>query len=230
VPDPREVTLQPIEQRLVRPTLEQLADEGAARRQHRRRRLQCHLRQRHDPQVVRRGMASGVRRHVGQHDIRHSVKRRAHRRLGRRFGEIGLEHGRAGHRVHRQDVERHHLTLRSDGLHGNLGPAAGRGTEVHDAQPRLEQPALLIEFQQLERRPAAEAGRLRRRHIRIVQLAFEPTAGLNALARPGTHAYRHPAPLRKIRHAALNARRGGTSARRASCASACPPAGRDPRR
>ena len=79
-------------------------------------------------------------------------------------------------RVHRQDIDRDHAAARAHALGRHLAPAAGRRTEIDHARARLQNAMLVVDLGELEGGARATALALGARHVRIVELALQPTA------------------------------------------------------
>ena len=133
--------------------------------------------------------------------LKHDIGRAAQRRddLCRRVlgEEIELQHDRAGHRLHRQDVGSDELTLalrRADALRRDLGPAAGRGAEIDHARAALQEMEAVVELDQLEGGARAIAEALGLGDIGIVELAREPGGRGGRALLGGLDAHRHAAP------------------------------------
>jgi EmrB/QacA subfamily drug resistance transporter len=179
VDDGLEVALQQVEQILFRAALERLGEEMAAGLEHADREIGGDLDQMHGAQVVRLAVADGRRGHVGEHHVGHAADRLD--QLSRRVvvEEIHLQDLDAGHRVHLQVVDRRDTLVgvgRPDTLDGDLAPAAGCRAEVDHPLALLEDVVLIVDLDQLVRRPRTHALGLGPLHVGIVDLALDPAA------------------------------------------------------
>src|SRR5260370_15122295 len=112
-----EVALQRFDPFPLGSALEDLRDEGAARRPH----LACQgtsgVGQRPHAQMVGGGMARGGRRHVAQHRIGRAAQPRAQRFRSLRIEEILLQQQRAGNALGGERIDADHASLARLGLH-----------------------------------------------------------------------------------------------------------------
>src|SRR6185503_10258028 len=105
-----ERALEQVEQRTLRAALEHLADERAANLQHLAGELGGGLSEADDAQMVGAGVAGALRRHVRQHHVGLPAAQHALEPLRRRrVHEVELDEIHAGDRVHREEVDGHHL-------------------------------------------------------------------------------------------------------------------------
>ena len=160
---------------------EDLGDEGAVFRQHLGGEIQRDLQQMHDPQMIDLRMAAGLGRHVRQHQIGRPAQRLFQKVRGGIVQEVELDQRRMLDRLHRQQVDAHNpATARAARLrpvHGDLGPAARGGAQIHDPLPRFQQPVFLVQLQDLEGRARSVSLALCRHDIGVVQLPLQPAGG-----------------------------------------------------
>ena len=174
--------------------LPDLADEGAAGRQHLAGEPERRLQQRHDPQVVGAGVSGRGWRHVAEHDIGLARERVADQRRRRLVEEVGAQHLRPRDGPHFQQVEREHAA--AAGLPGanafdrDLSPSPRRGAQIDDARARPQQPEAVVQLDQLERGARTKAAALGFRDVGIGELPLQPAAGgrrpLPAALQPAT--------------------------------------------
>ena len=87
---------------------------------------------------------------------------------------IPLQHRHTGERVHRQDIQRDHLSLVTDDIRGQLRPAAGGGPEIDHHHPLLQQMVLFVDLQQLEAGTRAITQLLGTLDVLIIEMLLEP--------------------------------------------------------
>jgi hypothetical protein len=71
--------------------------------------------------------------------------------------------------------------------HGHLTPPSRRTTKIHDPRARHKKPVFVVDFHDLERGASAIAFGFGAGHIRIVQLALQPTCRTQPPATGGFH-------------------------------------------
>jgi hypothetical protein len=68
--------------------------------------------------------------------------------------QIKADHLRAGHGLHLRRIDGHHAAAarpaRRHASHGDLCPSSGRGAEIDDDAPGLQEPQPVVELDQLE--------------------------------------------------------------------------------
>ena len=124
-------------------------------------------------------MTGGVGRHIGKNDIGRSARPVAEQGFqALRCGlvqEIQQQEFDAGDRFHFKYVERDDPPALPDPFRGDLAPTARRRAEIDDVHAGFEQVMLVVDFSKLVGRAGAKAFALGPRHIRVADLALEPS-------------------------------------------------------
>src|SRR5262249_38675620 len=113
----------------------------------------------------------------GEHDIGRGAEHGFDFIRRARVEKVARDEFDARHRRHRKAIDRHDLPppLRAaDALRRDLAPAAGRGAEIDHPRAWLGQMMLVVDLDQLEGGAGAKTFALGARHVRIVELSFEP--------------------------------------------------------
>ena len=126
------------------------------------------LGERHDPQMVGRGVPGRGRRHVAQDDVGAAAERQFDRRSRLGIAQIHAQQASAGEWGRLGEVDAQHAPAHADALDCYLGPTAGCAAEVDDPAVRPQQAEALVELDQLESSTRSVALPARRGHIGIV--------------------------------------------------------------
>ena len=196
------------------------------------------LGQRHDAQMVGRGVPGGVGRHVGQHEVGLAAQQRRSRPACR-IGEVALQEVGAGDRIDRQQVDADHRAgARAAPPPGSSRPARRpgrpRGRRGGSGWKRSSSSISLNAAR--ERQPcclaAAHIGSLSWRAASAARRGAAARGAQRARPAPRGGGCRSPSGPAVMRRAASRPawrRRAARRGRRGSCAAACPRAGRDRR-
>ncbi len=139
-------------------TLERFDDQIAAGLQPLRGKFERQLAQMHGARLIG-GLDTGeIGGQIRNHKVELApVERRLDRGVPFGLPEVAADEYHAANRVHRQQVDGDDAPARAQLLVQHLRPASRRRSQVDDAHARPEQPVLLRELQQLERRARAVA-------------------------------------------------------------------------
>ena len=200
MPHGRETALQNVEQALLAPSLEDLGQEGSARRKNLDDERDRLFREAHDAKMVGLTVAGCGGRHVGQDRVGSSARQRSEQFLVRsRLAEILLQNDHAGDRIEGKNIERHDRASAFGGLNalcGDLAPAAWSRSEIDNHIAGLQKPIFVRDLFKLIGRATAIAVPLRSSHIRIVQLPLQPLpGGGRAAARLLQFDLKRPVPI-----------------------------------
>src|ERR1700722_18907882 len=120
-------------------------------------------------------MAGGVRRHVREDNVGIAAEHILETIRRGDIEKVEFEEFDPGHRLELENIERDHAALGADALERNLAPSAGRRPEIDHAGTLLEEMILVVDLGEFISRSRAKALPLGARHIRIAELAFEPS-------------------------------------------------------
>ena len=165
------------EQRRLGAALQHLAEKRAAVGKRFAREVDCGFRERHDLEMVGPAVAGRIRRHVGEHDVGGSTEQGLDLLRRARIEKVALDEFDPRYRRHLEAIDRHDLPPplhAADALRRDLAPAAGRGAEIDHPRALLEQMVLVVDLDQFEGGAGGKTLALGTRHVRVVELSFEP--------------------------------------------------------